>query len=86
MAKPTKQTAHAKQPFISLMHLLEPGGRKLVGLASPPEEEGADVAITPASSPQKACSLYSPSNSLGGEKNPHCNSLREKNRTMEELD
>lgn len=50
------------------MHLLEPGGRKLVGLASPPEEEGADVAITPASSPQKACSLYSPSNSLGGEK------------------
>lgn len=35
------------------MHLLEPGCRKFVGLASPPEEEGADVAISPASSPQK---------------------------------
>lgn len=31
------------------MHLLEPGGRKLVelGSGSPPEEEGADAAITP---------------------------------------
>lgn len=46
------------------MHLLEPGGRKLVGLGSPPEEEGADVAITPASSPQKACSLCFHSNTL----------------------
>lgn len=49
------------------MHLLEPGGRKFVGLASPPEEEGADVAISPASSPHKPCSLCFPgkSNPLG---------------------
>lgn len=45
------------------MDLLEPGGRKLVelGSGSPPEEEGADAAITPEpvpkSSLQKACML-----------------------------
>lgn len=47
------------------MHLLEPGGRKFVWLASPPEEEGADVAISPASSPQKSPAHFvSPGNKI----------------------
>lgn len=59
------------------MDLLEPGGRKFVelGSGSPPEEEGADAAITPRdpvpkSSPQKAWSLffllYSPPKAVSG--------------------
>lgn len=64
------------------MHLLEPGGRKFVGLASPPEEEGADVAISPASSPQKSLLTLFPREI----KAPQCYSRREENRTMEDLD
>ena len=48
------------------MDLLEPGGRKFVelGSGSPPEEEGADAAITPETLSQsphlkKAWSLFS---------------------------
>lgn len=58
-ANSQRQTAFSwkRKKKKSLMYLLEPGGRKFVGLASPPEEEGADIAIGPASSPQKPCSL-----------------------------
>lgn len=41
------------------MDLLEPGGRKFVelGSGSPPEEEGADAAITPETLCQSALKL-----------------------------